>query len=57
MKIFPFVFLACYSLASELLLADEPLKRHGTVTESDTTVQLQGGFTGTVQTVESQTRR
>lgn len=49
MKIFFLATLACYALASAPLLADEPLQRHGTVTEIGKTIQVEGGFTATLQ--------
>ena len=49
-KPLPLLSLVCATLLSPPLLADEPLKRHGSVTETDKPMQVLGGFTGTFQT-------
>jgi hypothetical protein len=55
MKQCPFVFptgavLACVGLTMVPALADEPQQRYGTVVETDHQIQVEGGFTATLQT-------
>lgn len=49
MKRSSLIILACASLVCPPSQADEPLKRHGAVIASDKTVQVEGGFTATLQ--------